>query len=95
MTDLVKLSLGAAPNDPVERIAWLDGVLEVFENEISSHYEKAYFEARMQGRFDAAVGVGRTSRKQALAMTRRVNNRMGQSVRWGDGLDRTSSAYSD
>jgi hypothetical protein len=87
------LNLRSAPKDPIERIAFLDSVLEQVQVELDAAYAAAYFEARLQGRFEAALVVGATSRKKALAYTRRQNESLGRSVRWGDSLDRTSSAY--
>jgi hypothetical protein len=39
------------------------------------------------------VSAGPYARKRVLAMTRRENRRRGRSVRWGDGADPTSTAY--
>ena len=88
------LNLSAAPRDVIERIIWLDGVQEAVDLELADAYEEAYFEARLQRRLDVAVEVGRASRKRALAWTRRRNERTGRTVRWNDGADPTSTAYS-
>jgi hypothetical protein len=87
------LDLSTAPTDPVERIFWLDGVLAKVEAELTEQYGEAYFQARLEGRFEAALRVGRTSRTRALKMTRQVNEASGRSVRWADGMDPTSTAY--
>jgi hypothetical protein len=87
------LNISAMPKDPIERIIWLDGVKEAVEAELDHHYETAYFDARLTRRFEAALSVGRASRKRALAWTRRANERRGRSVRWNDGADPTSTAY--
>jgi hypothetical protein len=88
------LDLSTAPVDPVERVFWLDGVMAKVRDELDDAYTEAYFEARLQGRFDAALRVGRTSKTKALRLTRRKNNESGRSIRWSDGADPTSSAYS-
>jgi hypothetical protein len=87
------LNLSNAPTDPVERIIWLDGVNEQVRAELEEEYAAAYFAARLQRRLDTAIKVGRASRKRALAWTRRQNERTGRSVRWNDGADPTSTAY--
>lgn len=87
------LNLSNRPSDPVEAVVWLDGVLEAVQRDLDAAYEEAYFQARLQGRFEAAVEVGRTSRKRALAFTRRRNEATGRQIRWGDGADPASSAY--
>lgn len=81
------------PADPIEKIVWLDGVNEQVRRELDDLYRVAYFEARLQRRFGDAVKIGRTSRKRALAFTRQHNERLGRTVRWQDGLDPTSTAY--
>lgn len=81
------LDLSHAPKDPIERVVWLDGVMEVVRAELEEAYAEAYFEARLQRRFDAAVAAGRTARKTALRWTRMANNRRGRPVRWGDNAD--------
>lgn len=88
------LRLEAAPTDAVQRIIWLDSVMEVVQSELDDAYAAAYFEARIQRRFTDALRHGRMSKKRALALTRRQNERTGRSVRWGDGLDASSTAYS-
>lgn len=87
------LDLSTAPTDPVERVFWLDGVMAKVRDELTEAYTDAYFEARVQGRFDAALRIGRTSRTKALKMTRRRNETSGRSIRWADGADPTSTAY--
>lgn len=87
------LDLSTAPTDPVERIFWLDGVMDKVEAELNEQYGEAYFQARLEGRFEAALRVGKTSRTRALKMTRRVNEQSGRSIRWADGADPTSTAY--
>jgi len=87
------LNLEAAPTDPIERIIWLSGVRAAVDRELDEAFGSAYFEARLQRRFETAVKAGPFAMKRALAFTRRENQRRGRTVRWGDGLDATSSAY--
>lgn len=88
------LDLSACPSDPVEKIVWLDTVLAAVADELEPVYERAYFDARLQGRLGAAIEVGRASRKRALALTRRHNNASGRQVRWNDGADPSSTNWS-
>lgn len=87
------LNLEEAPSDPLQRLLWLSGVKQAAQRELEEAYAEAYFEARISGRFDAALSLGLHGKKRALAWTRRVNNARARMVRWGDGIDRTSSAY--
>lgn len=88
------LNLKDAPDDPVERIAWLAGVRKAVEAELDAEYQAAYYRARLQGQFLAALAVGGHGRERALGWTRRENRARGRMLRWGDGLDRRSSGYS-
>lgn len=81
------------PADPVERIGYLSGVLSAATTELDEAFSQAYYEARLQGRWDAALGFRTHSKTRALALCRRANERMGRPTRWGDGLDVTSTAY--
>lgn len=87
------LNLDEAPKDPIERLIWLAGVQEQVKRELDAEFEDAYFDARLQGRFDLAVTAGPYARKRALAFTRAANERRGRTVRWNDGADPTSTAY--
>lgn len=87
------LNLKDAPNDPVERIAWLAGVHKAVESELDAEHQVAYYRARLQGQFQAALSVGGHGRERALRWTRRENRERGQAIRWGDGLDRSSTNY--
>jgi hypothetical protein len=87
------LNLDAAPDDPIERIMWLSGVLNRAETELDEQLAKAYYEARLQRRLEPAISAGPYNRKKVLALTRRENERRGRSVRWNDGADPTSTAY--
>lgn len=87
------LNLNKAPTDPIERIVWLDGVMEAAKRECDAALAQAYFTARLERRFDAAVRLGRASRKRALALSRAHNEATGRTVRWNDGQDPTSSDF--
>ena len=87
------LNLDDAPHEPLERLLWLSGVREAAEAELDAAYQRAYYEARLSGRFDAALSLGLHSKKRALRWTRRENNANRRIVRWGDGVDPSSSAY--
>lgn len=87
------LDLDSAPEDPVERIFWLDGVEAKVHSELEAAYAEAYASARLEGRFDAALRVGRMGKTRALRLTRNWNEARGRSVRWADGHDATSTAY--
>lgn len=87
------LNLEDAPHDPIRRLAWLGGVMDAVRSELDEAFADAYYDARLQRRFESALGLGLHSTKRALAFTRAVNEKRGRSVRWGDGLDSTSSAY--
>jgi hypothetical protein len=87
------LNLDQAPKDPIERVMWLSGVMAQAQTELDEAFSEAYFEARLQRRLDAAITAGPHARKSVLAFTRKANERRGRAVRWGDGLDATSTAY--
>jgi len=87
------LNFDDAPKDPIERLVWLSGVHLQVARELDTAYAEAYFEARLQGRFDAAVAAGPYARKRALAYTRHENERRGRLIRWNDKADPTSTAY--
>jgi hypothetical protein len=87
------LNLSDAPSDPLERLLWLSGVKQAVATELDDAYAKAYAEARMNRRFDAALSLKLHGKKRALALTRRWNNSQARMIRWGDGIDKTSSAF--
>lgn len=87
------LNLTEAPKDPIERLMYLTGVKERATQELEDELAKAYFDARLSGRFEAAVLAGPYAKKRVLALTRHENERRGRTVRWNDGLDPTSSRY--
>jgi hypothetical protein len=73
------------PADALIRIVWLSELWDQVVEEITGELQEAYFEARLQGRMDAALKLAPHGRKTFLAMTRHENNARGQMVRWGDG----------
>lgn len=88
------LNLDDAPREPIERLMWLSGVMEQVTTELNTEFGRAYYEARLQKQFPQALALGLHSRKRALAFTRGENERRGRTVRWQDGYDPTSTAYS-
>lgn len=88
------LNLDDMPKDPIEAVMWLSGVQEQAKKELDEAFGSAYFEARLQSRLESAVNAGPYARKRALAYSRAENQRRGRAVRWNDGLDPTSTAYS-
>lgn len=91
MTEMVDLS--RKPADPILAIQWLSLVQEQVNSEIEQAFAEAYFDARLRGQFDQALESGPYGKKRALAMTRRVNNSRARMIRWGDGVDASSSNY--
>jgi hypothetical protein len=79
------LDLSEAPKDPVERLIWLGGVKDQVAEEMDVEWTEAYFWARFTGRLDQALALGLHSRKRVMAYTRHGNERVGRTVRWGDG----------
>lgn len=79
------LDLSDKPDDAIEAIIWLSGVMEQAREELDEALAEAYYEARLTGRLEYALGLKRHSRKRVLAYTRRVNNARGRGLRWGDG----------
>jgi len=75
-----------APHDPIERLVWLGGAKEAFDLQMEQMWRNTYFEARMTGRFQAALDLRLHSKKRALAFTRSANEGRGRSMRWGDGF---------
>jgi hypothetical protein len=78
------LDLRAAPTDAIERLLWLDGVLDKVHEEMEPEWQDAYFEARLQGRLDQAEALALHSHKRVMAYTRAGNERRGRLIRWGD-----------
>ncbi len=83
------------PKDPVDAVAHLDQLQEQVLQELDEARAVAYFDARLDGRFEEALRAGITSRKRALRMVRHLNDRMGRPMRWRDGLDSSSSFRPD
>lgn len=88
------LNLDDAPDEPIERLAWLSGVMEEVKSELDAEFAAAYYEARLRQVFGHALALGLHSKKRALAYTRHENERRGRTIRWNDGADPTSTAYS-
>lgn len=78
------LDLSDAPEDPIERLIWLSGVMTQVKRELEPEYRLAYFWSRFTGRFDEALGLNLHSKKKALAFTRAENESRGRMIRWGD-----------
>jgi hypothetical protein len=79
------LDLSGAPDDPIERLIWLGGVLEQVNKELEPEWREAYFWCRFTGRLSEAMGLGLHSRKKVMAYTRAENENRGRMIRWGDG----------
>lgn len=78
------LNLDGAPEDPLQRLIYLGGVLDRVRSELDQEWQKAYYDARIQGMFDRALDLRLHSRKRAIAWTRHENNARGRAIRWGD-----------
>lgn len=78
------LNLDDAPHDAVERLVYLNGVLEQVKKELDPVWQAAYFEARFTGRLSEADALGYHSHKKIMAFTRAENEARGRQVRWGD-----------
>jgi hypothetical protein len=87
------LNLDNMPRDSIKRLMWLSGVKEKATDELDQALAEAYYQARLERRLDTALALGLHSRKRVLAWTRRENERRGRTVRWADGADPSSSAY--
>lgn len=89
------LTLDGAPDNAVERLSWLFAKEVELLQHLHGLYSRAYFDARLAGELDEALELHLHPKKKVLAMTRRENWQRGSSVRWNDGVDRTSTAYWD
>lgn len=78
------LDLSDLPHDALERLLWLSGVMEQVKKELDPEWQRAYYDARLQQRLDAAEGLGLHSHKRVMQYTRAENNSRGRTVRWGD-----------
>ena len=74
----------SAPTDPIERLMWLSGAREAFEQQLQSEFQRCYFDCRRTGRLDAALGLGLHSRKRVMAYTRHENELRGRMIKWRD-----------
>lgn len=79
------LDLRGAPQDPIERLIWLGGVMDKVRSELDDAFGEAYFWARFTGRLDSALALRLHSRKRVMTYTRAMNNARGRQIRWGDG----------
>jgi hypothetical protein len=89
MTELqpsLRLDFSEAPHDPIERLLWLSGAKDAFDAQVTTLWQQTYYEARLSGRFGAALDLHLHSRKRALAFTRAENERRGRAMHWGDGF---------
>lgn len=80
------LNLDEAPEDTLERLLWLSGVHDQVKAELDAEYQRLYFEARLEHRLDAALGLHLHGTQRVLAWTRAENESRGRTVRWGDGF---------
>jgi len=78
------LNLDDAPTDALQRLVWLNGVLEQVYRELDPAWQTAYFDARFTGRLDQAEQLGFHSHKRIMAYTRAENEKRGRQIRWGD-----------
>jgi hypothetical protein len=78
------LDLNQMPDDALERIIWLGGVLEQVHTELEPVWQRAYFDARLTKRLDEAEEIGLHSHKRIMAWTRAENESNGRMIRWGD-----------
>lgn len=82
----MNIDFSETPSDPIERLLWLSGARESFDQQVGTAWQVAYFEARLKGLIDPAIGLHLHSRKRILAFTRAENERRGRVVkRWSDG----------
>lgn len=91
--DTLLSKLGPAPQDAIARLYWLQTGQDELLAELDAAFQSAYFDARLTDRLDAAIAVHAHSRKRILRFTRNENESRGRQVRWQDGADSTSSAY--
>lgn len=78
------LNLDSAPDEPLERLAWLGGVREQVAAEMEHEWRRAYFTLRLEGRLDQAASLLLHSHKKIMAFTRAENEARGRLIRWGD-----------
>jgi len=78
------LDLSGLPDDAMERLVWLNGVLDAVKAQLDPVWAAAYYEARLSGRLDEAEALGFHSHKRVMAWTRQHNEATGRLIRWGD-----------
>lgn len=78
------LNLQDAPEDPIERLVWLGGIMEQVKTELDSEFRLAYFWSRFTGRLAEAEKLALHSHKRIMAYTRAENEARGRMIRWGD-----------
>jgi len=83
-TPQLRIDFSEAPADALQRLVWLSGAKAAFDAQVDALWQRSYFEARLTGRFEAALGLHLHSKKRALAFTRAENERRGRPMRWGD-----------
>lgn len=81
----MQINLDDMPKDPIERLLWLSGAQEAFDQQINPLWQRAYYDARLTGRLETALTMHLHPVKKILAFTRAENEANGRSVRWGDG----------
>jgi hypothetical protein len=81
----MQIDLTDPPKDPIERLVWLSGARDAFDQIVTPMWQRAYFEARQTGRLDAALDLNLHSRKKIMQFTRAENERTGRMWRWNDG----------
>lgn len=85
MSGLIDMS--EAPENPVERLVWLDGIDQVLRREVNRAWQEAYFRARLEGVFDRALDLHLHTPRRAVAWTRHENEARGRVItRWNDGF---------
>lgn len=87
------LHLGDLPRDPLSRLVRIDEVRREVLAELDGAFADAYYDARIQGLFEAALTFNFHGKYRALKMTRKVNNARHRMIRWNDQLDPSSSQY--
>lgn len=87
------IKLGRAPSDSADRLIWLSEQEQEVKRQFEDLYADTYSTLRMEGRLDWAISVGLHGRKRILTWTRRWNRKRGRMMKWGDGLDKSSTNY--
>lgn len=87
------MNLDDMPDDAAARLLFLSGVKQAVQTELDDVFAETYAALRHQGRIQWAFAQKLHGKKRILALTRRWNRQQGRMIRWGDNIDRTSSAY--